>query len=239
MAQIQWLGDIDSRKNDQFQRVGEGISAGVGAFLSGQERGRERKAATASSAQRNALDEAELDVKRKQIEHDYAKLDYDKRKDAYDTMVKLLPNMPPDRQQALTSSPEWTALESSLGLPSIAGSTLSKEQPEPGWSSLQKTASVRENLIRRRIGPKRDMFGVSEPKDLTSEQDAIDYITEEGLDPSAFADELAAYKTAQQPAAKGVKSKQQSPYKEYPDAFLDKDGKWKVRRGGKTYRIEE
>jgi hypothetical protein len=154
-------------------------------------------------------------------------------------MVKLLPNVSPDKQVELTGSVEWTTLEDSLGLPHLSGIALSPAKPEPGWSNVEKVEAVRANLVRRRVGPKRDMYGISEAKNLETLTDAIDHITEEGLNPSLYTAELAGYQETPTIAPKGKgKGRQTSPYKEYPDAYLE-GGKWKVRRGGKVYKIEE
>jgi len=232
MAQLQWLGQMPRKREDDMSYVAEAIKGGTSAYLEG----REKAFSTRLKSREVGVQESELAQKGKKIEYDYAKLDYDKRKDAYDTMAKLLPSLPPEKQQELTTSPEWTKLEDSLGLPNLSSSTMSNK-PEPGWSNVEKVAAVRENLTRRRVGPKRDMFGISEAKDLSTEQDAIDYITEEGLDPSQFKAELAGYvasSTTDKKQGKGRKS----PYKEYPDAFLE-GGVWKVNRNGKKYKIQD
>ena len=136
--------------------------------------------------------ESEITIKKQQIERDYAKLDYDKRKDAYDSMVKLLPNVPPDKQAELTGSMEWTTLEESLGLPHLSGIALSPDKTKPSWGQEQEVAAVKAALAQGR-GTLSQMVGEPLPKDIKTKQDALDYISLKGLDPSLFTAELARY----------------------------------------------
>jgi len=234
MPGITWLGDIEKETSGGYlaKALGGGISTGLQTYVGMKEKGKER----AFEEKKFGLQQSELDLKKKQIEHDYAKLDYDKRKDAYDSMVKLLPSVPPDKQRELTESVEWTTLEESLGLPHLSGTTLSPEATKPSWGQEQEVAAVKAALIQGR-GTLSQMVGEPLPKDIKTKQDALDYISLKGLDPSLFTAELTRYEEAPTVAAKG-KGRQTSPYKEYPDAYLDK-GVWKVRRGGKVYKIEE
>ena len=240
MPALQWLGDIEKETGGGYlaKALGGGINTGISAYLGQKEKGREG----AIKERELGMQQSEIDLKKKQLEHDYSKLDYDKRKDMYDTMVKLLPSIAPDKQAELTSTPEWMELEKSLGMPSLSGSPLSPETPGPGWSNEQNVEAVRTNLIRKRVGPKRDMFGISEPKELNTLQDAIDHITEENLNPEMFKNELSQYQTEEPIVGKGgakkVGVRSASPYKEYPDAYQE-GGVWKVKRGGKTYTIKE
>jgi hypothetical protein len=189
MPQLQWLGTLGAQDKSGVDKLESGIALAMNMAMKGKEMGMQKKVSEANIA--NA--QSETDIKRTQLEREYAKVDFDKKRDAYDSMVKLLPNLPPEKQVEVTSSPEWVALESSIGVPSIKGSTLNPEQPKPGWSNISNTEAVRANLIRKRVGPKRDMYGMSEPKELATAQDAVDYITEEGLDPAQFARELAGF----------------------------------------------
>ena len=233
MPQLQWLGDIEKETGGGYlaKALGGGISTGLQTYVGMKEKGRER----ALEEKKLGISQSELGLKKQQIEHDYAKLDYDKRKDAYDSMVKLLPNVPPDKQAELTGSVEWTTLEDSLGLPHLSGATLS-DKTKPSWGQEQEVAAVRAALSQGR-GTLSQMVGEPLPKDIKTKQDALDYISLKGLDPSLFTAELARYDIAPT-VAPTKKGRQTSPYKEYPDAYLE-GGKWKVRRGGKVYRVEE
>ena len=241
MPQLQWLGNLDKGKNNSSQlaeAIGGGISSGLGAY-----------AQTKEKAKENAFKQEELDIKKDQAKHDWAKLDYDKRKDMYDTMIRVLPNVPADKQMELTSSPEWVELEKSLGMPSLANTTMSSES-KVGWSNEQKVASVRADIIRGRVGAKRDMYGISEPKILDSEEAILDHISDEGLDPAMFSDVISqrfgntnaptteAKVKGKSSSVTGYTTSEKSPYKEYPDAFKE-GGKWKVMRNGKKYIVQE
>jgi hypothetical protein len=235
VAGIQWLGDIPRETSGGY--IAKALGEGVSGYFKGRIYGEEKVEEKRRWEEEKGLKETEIDLKKKKLEHDYAKLDYDKRKEAYDSMVKLLPSVPPDKQMELTSSPEWTELEKSLGLPSLSGSTLSPEEPKPSWGQTQETESIKADLARGR-GSISTLVG--EPLDFQIKDldTALDYISKKGRNPAEFAASLEKYKTGATaaPAAKG--GKQKSPYPEYPDAYLDK-GVWKVKRGGKVYRIEE
>lgn len=233
--QIQWLGDIE--KGGPGGYVAKALSEGIGGFVKGYTYGREKATEKAMKEKEIGISQSELDLKTKQLENDYAKLDYDKRKDTYDTMVKLLPSVPPEKQTELLSSPEWTTLEKSLGLPSLSGSTLSPEVPKPSWGQTQETASIKADLTRGQ-GSISTLVGEPLPVDIKTEEDAFNYISKKGRDPSEFATELSRYRTANPTMSTKTKGRQVSPYKEYPDAYLE-GGKWKVKRGGKVYKIEE
>jgi len=226
MPQLQWLGDIEKETAGGYlaKALGGGISKGFEAYAGTKQRLKEEAEEKRKTGVAEGVAQSELDLKQKQLEHDYAKLDYDKRKDMYDTMTKLLPSIQPEKQQELTSSPEWITLEKSLGMPSLSGSTISPEDKtaKPGWTGEQKVEAVRANLVRGRVGPKRDMYGISEPKELSTLTDAIDHITEEGLSPSMFENELERYKT---PPPIGGKGKGKDKYKVGQ----------KINKGGKTY----
>jgi len=230
MPQLQWLGDIEKETGGGYlaKALGQGVSSGIQSYMGTKEQRRREQLSQQTAA-------SEMELKKQQIEHDYAKLDYDKRKDAYDSMVKLLPNVPPDKQAELTGSVEWTTLEDSLGLPHLSGATLS-DKTKPSWGQEQEVAAVRAALTQGR-GTLSQMVGEPLPKDIKTKQDALDYISLKGLDPSLFTAELARYDIAPT-VAPTKKGRQTSPYKEYPDAYLE-GGKWKVRRGGKVYRVEE
>ena len=205
MPALQWLGDIEKETEGGYlaKALGGALTTGVSSYLGQKEKGRE----SAIKEREMGMQQSELDLRRKQLEHDYSKLDYDKRKEMYDTMVKLLPSIAPDKQMELTSTPEWMELEKSLGIPSLSGSTVGPETAKPGWSNEQNVEAVRTNLIRKRVGPKRDMFGISEPKELVTLQDAIDHITEENLNPEMFKNELSQYQTETATVGKGGEKK--------------------------------
>jgi len=63
------------------------------------------------------------------------------------------------------------------------------------------------------------------------------YQTEAGERFQKFA-EPSAFGQEQAPSVSAQAGQEQSPYPEYPDAFLE-NGVWKVTRNGKKYRIEE
>jgi len=223
MPQLQYLGDIPKQGNNDISALAQALQGGIAGYFGAKE-----------NRKKNELAQSEIDLKSKQLEHDYAKLDYDKRKDMYDTIIKLLPSVPPEKQQELTSSPEWTTLEKSLGVPSLSGTTVSPEKSKPSWGQEQEKEAVKANILRGRVGPKRDMYGISEPIILDTKEKVIDYITESGFDPNdpVFTDKLSQFNI------EGVGGKRKSPYKEYPDAFQE-GGVWKVMRGGKKYKVQE
>jgi hypothetical protein len=238
MPGIQWLGDVDTTtaaektKRENQSLIAQALKSGIGTYLKEKEKGEER----ALEGRKIEVAESEATTKQKQAEYDYSKLDYDKKKDAYDTMIKLLPSVPPEKQAELTSSPEWIALEKSLGMPSLSGSTISPEAPKPSWGQEQETASIKADLTRGQ-GSISTLMGEPLPVDIKTKEDALNYISKKGRDPAEFAVELTRFDT-EASTIPGKGKGQRSPYKEYPDAYLE-GGVWKVKRGGKVYKIEE
>ena len=228
MPQLQWLGTIE--KEDAGSYLAKALGEGIQGFTSGYMGAKQRQ-------KEEAIQQSELDLKKKQIENDYSKLDYDKRKNVYDTMVKLLPSVPADKQAELTSSPEWTALEKSLGMPSLSGTTLSPEKTKPSWGQEQETASIKSDLMRGR-GSISTLVGEPLEFIMKDEASALDYISKKGRNPAEFGAELSRYQTGAPTIGMKGKGKQTSPYKEYPDAFQE-GGVWKVMRNGKKYKVQE
>jgi len=231
MAQLQWLGKIErpqSKKDVIMGNVAKAIEGGVKGYKEAQALKTEKQ----KTAFSQNIQTSGVDIDRKELEYKYSKLDYDKKKDMYDTIAKLLPNVPAEKQIQLTNSAEWQELENSLGLPHLSGTTVGSGT-KPSWAQEQEDRSMRADIIRGRGSI--SIMG-AEPIDFPIDtlDQALDYISKKGRDPAEFKTELAKY--GKDVTAKGGKEK--SPYKEYPDAY-SKGGKWYVNRGGKRYRIEE
>lgn len=189
MPGISFIGTAPKKEKSKVAQVLEGVTAGVKAWQTGQ---KETRKAGIKEREISLLESAQ-ELKGKKLEHDYAKLDYDKRKDMYDTMTKLLPSIPENKQLEITSTPEWMKLEESLGMPHLSGTTL-RDEKEPSWGQEQETSSMRADLVRGR-GSISTLVG--EPIDfpIDSMDAALDYISKKKRDPSEFAEELKRYET--------------------------------------------
>jgi len=187
---FQWLGDI-SQESDA-SKLGKSISAGVGAYLAAKEAGQERRLKERATS----LEEKGVQVKNRELDLQLSKMDYDNRREIYKTLVEILPSVPPEKQDQLVTSPEFEKLEESLGVPHLnAGIAIRrKDENTPSWGQEQDVASVRADLLRGR-GVTKDLYGQMLPTELKTEQDALDYLSNKGLDPSLFSAELSRYKT--------------------------------------------
>jgi len=190
MAQMQMLGEFPTSRSS-MSYLAEAIGDFGGNYLKAKREQRETQRREGIEQKRS---EAEIDIKKRTFERDIAKIDYNKRSVMYKTLTKLLPSLPSEKQVEMTSSPEWLELEKSLGVPSISGSIMTDtKKKNPTWGQDQNIASVRADILRGRVGPKRDIYGLSEPLVLDSREKTIDYITSENLDPSLFEAELARF----------------------------------------------
>ena len=189
MAQLQQLGDIqqDSAGGYLARALGSGVSAGFQSYAETKEKEKER-----------AITKEEIDLKREQLKRDYSKIDYDTRIKIYETLVKAAQTIPEDRQRELFSSDEWRELEKSIGAPSLHDTTFPPKEEEkvPSWKQSQDVDSVRADLVRGR-GSISDFFGKPEPTPITTMDEALDYISNKGLSPSLFKEELKKYSTTE------------------------------------------
>lgn len=231
MAQLQWLGTLPKQTSGGY--LAEAIGEGVSGYF--------KKKGEGEKIQREeAKEESIMDLRQKEYDLKFSKIDYDKRKDLYDTMIKMLPNLPEDKQRALTSSSEFTSLEESLGVPSISGTALEAES-EMTWSQEQNVSSVRADLARGR-GSIKDFYGKPEPTEITTLDEALDYISNKRLDPAGFGEELKRFEgmTPDVEDDKGGwfgwgKKKEETK----PAATTKKKGEYtigqKIEKGGVTY----
>jgi hypothetical protein len=187
MPGIQYLGNIESDKNADIPYLANALKGGMEGFNTGRKIRQEREDVEFSQK----IQLSALDIKQKELENSYAKLDYDKRKDMYDTMVKLMPTVPPEKQKELTSSPEWIKLEESLGMPNLSGTTMTPDV-KPSWGQAQENASIKADLTRGR-GSISTLLGEPLEFIIDSKDKALDYISKKGRNPAEFANELASF----------------------------------------------
>lgn len=126
MPELQWLGVQPEQKSEQSY-LAEALG-GVGkGYLAGK-------------------------VKRKESDREYKleydKLDYKKKKDTLDLITRMLPNLPPDKQQEFLSRPEVTALYESAGVPkpSSLQANQGKVAKVMTWISTKKKPSPMTGL---------------------------------------------------------------------------------------------
>jgi len=228
MAELQWLGNLPSDKNVDVPYLANALKEGISGYQQQKKYNQERS----DKQFEQSIQQSAMDIKQKELEQNYSKLDYDKKKEIYDTMVKLLPNLPLDKQKEMTSSPEWTTLESSLGIPSIAGASVEKES-DMTWAQQQSDASIRADIQRGR-GSISTLVG--EPLDFTidSKDKALDYISKKGRNPADFAEELSKYDNSPTSTASSTSDKMgKQQYKK--GQTIKKNGKVYTYNGDGTW----
>jgi len=197
MAQIQWLGSLEPRRT-QMGYLAEALGKTGAGYFTGLEQKRKEQLEMEEKEKERAITREEIDLKRQQLRRDYSKTSYETRTKIYDTLIKAAQTIPEDRQRELFSSDEWRELEKSIGAPSLHDTTFPPKEEEkvPSWKQSQDVDSVRADLVRGR-GSISDFFGKPEPTPITTMDEALDYISNKGLSPSLFKEELKKYSTTE------------------------------------------
>ena len=174
MPGMQFIGQEPEKRN----LLAEAMEKGAGGFVKGMEYGQARQ------------------EKQEERKLEFEKVDWQKRKDTYDMMIKAGELLDESSATRMFSEPIFQQLESSLGMPHIVdtegeGKVGYKQEKEkvPTWNQAQELEGVKSDIKRKR-GTVSDIAGQMIPFEMKTVDDAMDYISRKQLDPSLFADVL-------------------------------------------------
>jgi len=216
MPGMQFIGQEPERRN----LLAEAMEKGAGGFVKGMEYGQERreKVQTAETEERHWGEEMVL--KRDELKHKMATLSHSQIMDSAKLLTdisKMVAKEDPARAREMLEEPEIQAVFEAAGVP--LPRPYVEDRPWEGTSWLDRigaAATPGPTEMEKKRGELRWGGVVSPPVTRTR--------------PATPRSNLLS------PQGEGGGK---SPYTEYPDAYMDSDGKWKVKRGGQVYRIEE
>ncbi|KKN45061.1 hypothetical protein LCGC14_0686860 [marine sediment metagenome] len=163
MPGMQFFGTEPDRKS----KLAEAMGGAIEGFVGEKEKLRERKM-------------------------EFEKIDYDKRKEAYDMAINAGEMVGGERATQMFSNPQFQELENSLGVPHIIDlEAEGKQEPvtfqgKPTWAQKESVQGV-EADIRRKIGiTTSGLMGRMLTTKLKTRKDALNYISLKKLDPSRF-----------------------------------------------------
>lgn len=166
MPGMQFLGTAPTRRS----QVAQAMAGGMAGFAAGKE-------------------------KRETRELELEKIDYGKKKDMYNMLLKRAEMLgDSEASTRLFSSDMWQELENNLGIPHIVDLEEGKptkpvkfkgKEGKPTWGQKESMKGV-EADIRRKRGVVSDVVGQMIPYEMKTREEALDYISRKKLDPTRF-----------------------------------------------------
>ena len=220
MPGMQFFGTEPEWKS-RGTRVAEAMGEGIESYRLGKERREKREAGLRSEARA----ERGLDIQTLQLKKQLEGIDYNKKKEAYDLLMKRAELLGDEESSTrLFSSPVFQELENSLGISHIVDLDKVKEgeapktvkfrpKTTPTYSQEQAEAGILSD-IKRGSGTTANMMGQMIPYTIDSREKAMDYLSFKKQDPSKYKSALDAKFGSMSGATTGKYKKGQTEVKD-------------------------